>query len=1213
MGKPKKGKKGHDDDFEDDEVSVDPSANADTEDMDDQLTNKAAKKAKKGKKNKKDDLDEVEREIAAMALEANGGQTEDPEAEVQPAAKKKEKKKKKQERDEEGGEEAPQKSRFQMLLMSDDDEGGKDSEEEEAESSKNEIVLASVGDQDSHNKSKKDKKKNKKGKAKTAEEEDVDAILAALDEPTEKKKGKKKKMTTKAAAEDEDAAEDEAAGEEEAKEEQPVVEVEKQAPRVVTIDDYESDDDSKKKKKKKNKKKEEAEGEKEEGEEEGEEGGTVKTAAQKKKEKKERERQKKLQKGQHQGKEDGVGGSVAATAEAEATSESREATPAAPEVGEEGEADGEGEKDGKKKKKKKGEKEKEEKKPKNAAMLAKIKEQQAKIREEEDRRKKEEEEAERLDEERIHKFEEAKKQEEERRLKRKQKKKEREERLKKEGKFLTEKQKQDRLRLNQMLDIIKEQGGSVPNKDEVPKKRPFYGKKKKDTQQREDASEKSPSPEDEQAPDLACEEAVPAEEERVEEKMEVKEEEEENEIKDAWDEESEEEKEEDGRGESKSKTRVKKQESEESKDSEEEDEDSEDEESSEVEECSEESESDDDLTPAQRGREKVLKRQHAAEEHRTTDVLRAPVVCVLGHVDTGKTKILDKLRRTNVQDGEAGGITQQIGATNVPREAIVEKTKMCKDFTKAELKLPGLLIIDTPGHESFSNLRSRGSSLCDIAILVVDIMHALEPQTIESINLLKARKTPFLVALNKIDRLYGWKSYPQNDVLNTIEAQTQHTKAEFDKRATEVITQLAQEGLNAKLFYENKNPKEYVSLVPTSAHSGDGMGNLVALICSLTQTLLARRLAYCDELQATVMEVKALQSMGTTIDVILVNGRVMEGQTMVVAGTEGPIVTPIRGLLMPQPMRELRVKTKAYIPMKEVMAAQGVKIIAKDLEKALAGLPMYIAHDKDEIEYFRQEAERGLEDALQAIKLSDRGVFVQASTLGSLEALLEYLRSVKVKYAGINIGPVHKKDVMKASIMLEHDPQYAVILAFDVEVKRDIQDLADSLAVKVFTADIIYHLFDKFTQFRNDLMKKRQDEYRHLAVFPCKLKIMPQFVFNSRDPIVMGVVVQAGFLKEGTPICVPSKEFVYIGRVGGIEFNHKSVEIARTGQEVCIKILALPGEAPKMFGRHFDADDVLVSKISRESIDCVKDYFRKDMSKTDWVLIMELKKMFEIL
>jgi len=592
--------------------------------------------------------------------------------------------------------------------------------------------------------------------------------------------------------------------------------------------------------------------------------------------------------------------------------------------------------------------------------------------------------------------------------------------------------------------------------------------------------------------------------------------------------------------------------------------------------------------------------------------LRAAVVCVLGHVDTGKTKILDKLRRTNVQDGEAGGITQQIGATNVPLHAIKEQTKIVNDYETKKFLVPGLLIIDTPGHESFSNLRNRGSSLCDIAILVVDIMHGLEPQTIESINILKAKRTPFIVALNKIDRLYDWQTNPRKDIRDILSSQHSNTQNEFKTRSQNVILQFAEQGLNAALFYENPDPKTYVSLVPTSAITGEGMGNLLDIIIENCQTHLYKRLIFNSELQATVLEVKAITGLGTTIDTILVNGYLREGDTIVVAGTDGPLVTQIRSLLMPQPLKELRVKN-AYVEYKEIKAAQGVKIAAKDLEKAIAGLNIHVAHKTEDIEPLKEMVSRELKSALSRIKLQDRGVYVQASTLGSLEALLDFLRTSKIPYSNIRIGPVVKKDVMKASIMLEHSPLYATILAFDVKVEKDAQELADTLNVKIFQADIIYHLFDKFMAYQDDTKKKNRDQYKTIAVFPCKLKVLPQFVFNSRDPIVMGVIVESGIVKEGTPLCVPTKEFVELGFVTSIESNHKPVETARKGQEICIKIEPIPGESPKMFGRHFDQNDLLVSKISRQSIDACKDHFRDDLLKNDWQLMVELKKLFEIL
>ncbi|XP_044313758.1 eukaryotic translation initiation factor 5B [Drosophila rhopaloa] len=1049
------------------------------------------------------------------------------------------------------------KSAFE-LLMDDDDQD--EPAAQESQSEEEEKVVA---------KPQKNEKKGKKAKRKGKDEddEDLDKVLAELQA--------------------------EYAGE--------------AAPAAVVSPEELADEFSKKKKNKKQTK-QPAVAENavdDEGSDDEEGGSTMKSAAQKKKEKKERQK-----------REAALAKQKAATEPKAKPVEKPAPEPEPPtpeevplEAVEDEDKSSKNKKKGKKDKKAEVEEEKKDTKKKgmSAAMVAAMQEQLKKRKEEEERLEREEAERIRREDEREEARLEAVRLEAEKKEKKKQREAERKARLKAEGKLLTKKQKEDRARAQALLESLKAQGLEIPDPNDKRPTRPgtrIRPNKKKGPKE-EAAEEEAKAAEAQAAATAAAAAAAQKAEEEV--------------VKESWDA-TDSEAEAEPEEESSQTTNNGKNEA-----AEEDDEDTEEDEDDEDEDDSEDSDEDSDDSQEKgtalandpesrrlRAEARILKRQDEAEKKRTTDELRAGVVCVLGHVDTGKTKILDKLRRTHVQDSEAGGITQQIGATNVPIDAIKEQTKYVKSAVGFEHRLPGLLIIDTPGHESFSNLRNRGSSLCDIAILVVDIMHGLEPQTIESIQLLKKKKCPFIVALNKIDRLYDWKQLGRRDVRDVLKEQQSNTQLEFQQRTKEVILQFAEQGLNAALFYENTDPKTYISLVPTSAITGEGMGNLLFMIADFCQNMLAKRLMYSEELQATVLEVKALPGLGTTIDAILINGKLREGQTMVVAGTDGPIVTQIRSLLMPQPMKELRVKN-AYVEYKEVKAAQGVKIAAKDLEKAIAGINLLVAHKPDEVEICTDEVARELKSALSHIKLAQIGVHVQASTLGSLEALLEFLRTSKIPYSAIRIGPVVKRDVMKASTMLEHEAQYATILAFDVKIEREAQEMADSLGVKIFQADIIYHLFDKFTAFREELKQKKREEFRSVAVFPCKLRILPQFIFNSRDPIVMGVMVENGIVKVGTPICVPSKEFVDIGIVTSIESNHKQIESARKGQEICIKIDPIPGESPKMFGRHFEAEDMLISKISRQSIDACKDYFRDDLIKADWSLMVELKKLFEIL
>ncbi|KAH3681094.1 hypothetical protein WICPIJ_007954 [Wickerhamomyces pijperi] len=609
----------------------------------------------------------------------------------------------------------------------------------------------------------------------------------------------------------------------------------------------------------------------------------------------------------------------------------------------------------------------------------------------------------------------------------------------------------------------------------------------------------------------------------------------------------------------------------------------------------------------------------AEQNNKKDSDLRSPICCILGHVDTGKTKLLDKIRQTNVQGGEAGGITQQIGATYFPIEAIKAKTAVMAKFEQQTFDVPGLLVIDTPGHESFSNLRSRGSSLCNIAILVIDIMHGLEQQTIESIKLLRERKAPFIVALNKIDRLYDWQTIPNNAFRDSYAKQTRAVQSEFQDRYNKIKVALAEQGLNSELYFENKNMAKYVSIVPTSAVTGEGVPDLLWLLLELTQKRMSKQLMYISEVEATILEVKVVEGFGTTIDVILSNGYLREGDRVVLCGMNGPIVTNIRALLTPPPSRELRIKSE-YMHHKEVKAALGVKIAANDLEKAVAGSRLLVVGPDDDEEELMEEVMDDLTGLLDSVDTSGRGVTVQASTLGSLEALLDFLKDMKIPVMSIGLGPVFKRDVMKATTMLDKAKEYAVMLCFDVKVDKEAEQYADEQGIKIFSADIIYHLFDAFSAYQAKLLEAKRKDFMEYAIFPAVCKTLQ--IINKRNPMIIGVDVVEGSLRIGTPICAvkvnpetKQKETFVLGKVASLEINHKSVDSVKKGQTAAGVAVRLdnPSSAQPIWGRHVDEKDNLYSLITRKSIDTLKDQaFRDSVSRDDWLLIKNLKTVFDI-
>lgn len=944
--------------------------------------------------------------------------------------------------------------------------------------------------------------------------------------------------------------------------------------------------------------------------EDDEAGGKVKTKAQKEKEKKEKEKQRKKELA---AKKKASAPAAAAKPEPAKVAESKPTPSASSSTAEPA--------GGKKKKL-------------NPALAAIQKQQEERRRREEELARLEAEEKARIEEEERLAAEEAKRKEEAKQAK-KLKEKQKIEQLKKEGKFMTKAQKEaqarNELRMKQMLESG---AAKVAGLEEPASKKPVYDNRKKkgpkkgpeetkiDYKQAEEGARKNLEElklAEEQA--AAAEAAAQAARENTEAKKgeesdtgddwEAQADELEG-VKDSWDAPSEEED-----TPPKPAANGKPAPKQESKpvlatnagesDSESEESSSEDEEVTATQKAA--------AARKQEAAERRKKQHEEALAARSKDDLRSPICCILGHVDTGKTKLLDKIRQTNVQEGEAGGITQQIGATYFPVEALEKKTAVVNKDGKFEFKVPGLLVIDTPGHESFTNLRSRGSSLCNIAILVVDIMHGLEPQTLESMRLLRDRKTPFIVALNKIDRLYGWSRIDNNGFQDSFSLQKKSVQQEFRDRLEATKVQFAEQGFNSELFYENKSMARNVSLVPTSAHTGEGIPDMLKLLVTLTQERMTNSLMYLSEVECTVLEVKVIEGLGTTIDVILSNGVLHEGDRIVLCGNPEPIATNIRALLTPAEMKELRIKS-TYVHNKEVKAAMGIKIAADGLDTAIAGSRLLVVGKDDDEEDLMDEVMGDLQHLLAKVSKTGRGVSVQASTLGSLEALLEFLRVSKIPVAAISIGPVYKKDVLRAGVMLEKAKEYAVMLCFDVKVDKDAKAYADEIGVKIFEADIIYHLFDRFTAHMKALEEQRKEDSKMLAVFPCVLK--PVAVFNKKDPIVVGVDVVEGNLRLLTPIAAIKinpvtkvKEIISLGRVTSIERDHKQIPICKKGQpSVAVKI---EGPNQPLYGRQLEEKDTLYSLISRQSIDTLKEFYRSDVSNDEWALIVKLKKEFDVM
>ncbi|WP_424357181.1 translation initiation factor IF-2 [Methanocella sp. MCL-LM] len=572
--------------------------------------------------------------------------------------------------------------------------------------------------------------------------------------------------------------------------------------------------------------------------------------------------------------------------------------------------------------------------------------------------------------------------------------------------------------------------------------------------------------------------------------------------------------------------------------------------------------------------------------------LRTPIVCVMGHVDHGKTSLLDRIRGTAVVDKEAGAITQHIGATEVPLQTI---QTLCKGMLGGNIVVPGLLFIDTPGHHAFTNLRSRGGALADLAVLVVDINEGFQPQTIEAIKILKQFKTPFVIAANKIDRLHGWTPKTNSPFLQSFNSQPDHVKTMMENKTYELVGRMSDLGFSSDRYDRIRDFTRNIGIIPISARTGEGIPDLLMILIGLAQRFLEESLKFqvTGPGVGTILEVKEERGLGYTIDTIIYDGEIRVGDTVVIGGREKPYATKVRALLKPKPNREIRVEER-FDRVNKVSAAAGVKILAPELEKAMAGSQVRVTKEGN-IEAMIKEIEQEMEQA--KIVTDEVGVMVKADTLGSLEAIVNELREAKIPIGRADVGDISKRDIINAETV--NDQMYRVMLGFNVAVLPDANDYLQTTDIKIFNSDVIYHLIDDFRKWETDQRALAEKKKFAEIIRPGKVKYLPNCTFRQSKPAVIGLQIMGGMLKPGVTLIKPDGS--KIGVVKQIQERNENISIATVGKEVAVSV-----DGPTA-GRQINEGEVYFVDVP-EGHSKVLEYQLKDTIKQD-----ELETLMEFL
>ena len=576
--------------------------------------------------------------------------------------------------------------------------------------------------------------------------------------------------------------------------------------------------------------------------------------------------------------------------------------------------------------------------------------------------------------------------------------------------------------------------------------------------------------------------------------------------------------------------------------------------------------------------------------------IRSPIVSVLGHVDHGKTTLLDFIRGSIIAQKEAGGITQHIGATEIPIDVVED---IGGEFLKKlgiKQTLPGLFFIDTPGHEAFTTLRKRGGALADLAILIVDINEGFKPQTYEALNILKMYKTPFIVAANKMDKIYGWQPHSASPFLETFSKQPQNVQEKLDTGVYELVGILHEEGFESERFDRISDFSKQISIVPISAKTGEGVPELLAMLMGLAQQYLKEQLKIEEDAPAkgTILEVKEEVGLGVTIDAVIYDGIIKKDDTIAIMTMDDVINTGIRSLLKPRPLEEIRESKKRFQKVDEVVAAAGIKIVAPNIENAVAGSPLRVT--RNNFDNVKDEILREIEDI--KIDTDELGIIVKADTLGSLEALVNLLRDMEVPIRAANIGDVSRRDVVDAVIVKKENPLYGVIVAFNVKIFPSAAQENKASNIKLFSANVIYKLTEDYQEWIEAAEEKKKKAYLDAIIKPAKIRIIPKLIFRNSKPAIAGIEVLSGTIKQDYGLI--RGDGSKVGKVEGMQDKGENLKSASRGKKVAMSI------KDGIFGKNFDEGDVLYVDIPENHYKILESELKNNLTEDEYETLNEI-------